>query len=448
MVSESFSAHNFRQIFDYENRRGLNLEAKFFPEIEEVTRAIKVCMADIRGLKRQKRALLPEYYVLKKAILNEEKLILKKKKEELLTKELENISSEIASGNMRVGLQQVAIPGGKIAYAVDKTPKAYFIIKQLQQNVRKLYKVKQSSRYEIICQLKAALGDPFPKYIIRTDIRDFYESVSCEKLLRKLDEDALLTLPSRTIIRQILRDYQTLSGGLTGIPRGIGISAYLAELYMRQFDEAIRALDGIAFYARYVDDIVTAFSASPDSSATDLLPFVKEKAAVLGLKLNPGKTSEYDCRKPGKHELEYLGYKIMFGDGSVRVGLSTKRDKKYKSRIKRSFDVYARQAQLSEKKARRLLIKRIEFLAGNTRLLNNKANIMTGVFYSNSLLSSADELESIDRALRAQARAIKPLSLRNSLKRFSFQDGFLERRFRAFTTQELAEIVEIWKYEA
>jgi len=124
-----------------------------------------------------------------------------------------------------------------------------------------LYKVKQSSRYDVLCQLKSILQSSFPKYVIRTDIRDFYESISNEKLLNKIDRDALLTLPSRNVTRQILRDYRDLSHSSAGVPRGIGISAYLSELYIRQFDDAVKAHDDLTFFARYVDDIVLVFVA-------------------------------------------------------------------------------------------------------------------------------------------------------------------------------------------
>src|SRR6266851_9629380 len=173
MFNQSFTIENFRRIFDYENRRGVYLEGRFFPEIETVTQAIKDCMTDIRGLKKKKRTLLPQYYQLQKSILNDEKLKLKSKKEDLLSKELDAICSEIRTGKLRINLKPVTIPSGKTAYTVEGTAKAYFIIKQVQHNVRKLYKVKQRSRYDIICQLRSILEDPFPKYVIRTDIEDF-----------------------------------------------------------------------------------------------------------------------------------------------------------------------------------------------------------------------------------------------------------------------------------
>ncbi len=449
MLNQSFTIDNFRRIFDYENRRGVYLEGRFFPDIEKVTQAIKDCMADIRGLKKKRRTLLPQYYQLQKAILNEEKLKLSAKKEDLLSKELGAICSEISTGNLRINLKSVTIPSGKPAYSIESTAKAYFIIKQVQYNLRKLYKVKQSSRYEIICQLRRVLEDPFPKYVIRTDIKDFYESIPRDGLLRKIDQNALLALPSRKVIRQLLSDYQSLSHSSTGIPRGIGISAYLSELYIRQFDEAVRAHGEIIFYARFVDDIVAIFSPHPNSSVTELLPFLEKEAAALGLELNKSKTIPCDLRQPQNTKLEYLGYEINFGgDDPIKIGLSAKRMTKYKDRIIKSFDAYSKQAGFNEKKARRLLLKRIAFLTGNTRLLNNKANILIGVFYANSLISSADELEEADTELRAQTDAIKAASLKSLLSKFSFKRGFSERRFRQFTPRELAKIVRLWSYEA
>jgi hypothetical protein len=448
MLNQSFSPENFRWIFDYENRRGVYLEGKFFPDIAEVTESIKQCMATIRGLRKKKRVWLPEYYELQKSILNEEKINLFKKKEGLLTKELETISAEAGSSGYSITVRSVPIPGGKMAYATDNSPTSYFVIKQLQSNIRQLYKVKQSSRHEIICQLREMLGDPFPKLVIRTDIEDFYESIPQSQLLVKLEQDAMLASPSRRVLRQILAAYSDLTGKLTGIPRGIGISAYLSELYIRRFDEAIRAHDSVIYYARYVDDIVIIFSLRPNSSISRFLPFVKKQAAVLGLSLNKDKTSRHVLKNRRACLFEYLGYKIGFGDGPVVLNLSDKRKTKYKNRIKRSFDAYRKQSRFDEKRARRILIKRVAFLTGNTRLLNNKDNIMVGTYFSNCLLTNAKDFQSLDESLKARIRAIGPVSLRRVLGQYSFEQGFLQRQYHEFTTKELEYIVRLWKHEA
>jgi len=448
MLNQSFTVDNFRRIVDYENRRGVYLEAEFFPEIAKLTQRIKKCTTNMRDLQRKKTLLPPDQYRSQQSTLNEEKQGLKKEKEKHLTLELQKISAEIGDKNFKVILRQVTIPSGKKAYGVGPDASTYFAIKQLQDNLRRIYRVKQSSRYEIICQLSKVLDDSFPKYVIRTDIDNFYESISREKLLKVLDTDAFLTFPSRRILRQVLEDYGSQSGSPTGVPRGVGISAYLSELYMREFDEGIKAHDDIIFYARYVDDIVIVFSPEPNSSVTGLRPFVEKQANAVGLTLNNTKTRILDCRIPARCEFQYLGYKFSFGRGPITIGLSDNRKQKYKKRISRAFDVYKKRAQFEERKARRLLVRRIQFLTGNTRLKNNKANIMVGVFYSNSCLSDSNELTSLDDHLKVQIAAITPASLQKTLLQYSFKDGFSQRTFRSFSSNELSRIVEVWKHGA
>jgi hypothetical protein len=448
MFNQSFTVANFRQIFDYENRRGVYLEGEFFPEIKNVRADIQDYLQSVRVLRKSRHLLSAEVFNERRAKLDEHIQALVNKKESLLASELQKISAEIADRRFRVSLRPVTIPGGKTAYVAEHVPSTYFAIKQLQYNIRMLYNVRQGNRYEILCQLAKVLADAFPKYVLRTDLDNFYESIPRDKLLRILDADAYLTLPSRQIIRQVLDDYGRLSGSKVGIPRGVGISAYLSELYMRSFDVEIKAHPEVIYYSRYVDDIVVIFAPGPDSPVSDLRSFVEREAAVLGLVINKGKTDALDCRTKVLCEFEYLGYKLSFGRDPLKVGLSTKRRAKYTSRITRAFDEYKRRAHFEERKARRLLITRVRFLTGNTRLKNNKSKIMVGVFYSNSLLSDPNELAFLDDHLKMQIASLASTSLKNALMKCSFQGGFSQRTYHVFSNQALARIVGLWKHEA
>jgi hypothetical protein len=67
-------------------------------------------------------------------------------------------------------------------------------------------------------------------------------------------------------ISQILEDYNSKKDTATikhekGVPRGVGISSYLSELYMENIDNEIRNLQDVIYYARYVDDIFIIISA-------------------------------------------------------------------------------------------------------------------------------------------------------------------------------------------
>ena len=82
--------------------------------------------------------------------------------------------------------------------------------------------------------------------------------------MEKINNDYLLSIKTKKFINQIFESYNGLTGKTDSntairVPRGIGISAYLSELFMRNVDNQIQELDDIIYYARYVDDIIAIF---------------------------------------------------------------------------------------------------------------------------------------------------------------------------------------------
>ena len=149
---------------------------------------------------------------------------------------------------------------------------------------------------------------------------------------------------------------------------------------------------------------------------------------------------------PENKSFEYLGYRISFGSGKVSLRLSKKRVEKYKKRIQLSFKKYRSSLATNEKQARKILIKRIKFLTGNTRLLNNKENILVGVYFSNKLLNCLADLHALDEFLRNEISMIPHSQARKRLQRMSFVEGFEQKRFACFSAQDLTRIVEVWKH--
>lgn len=459
MINQSFTGDNFRKIFDYENRKGFNLEGAFFPEIAEITQNIKACNQKYRALKKKKSAIMKEAYAEEKQKLWEQKGLLEKKKEELLTQELEKISAKVTNKGFQIKLKVVSTPSGKTAYSAENNPTSYFAIKQIQYNFQKLYKVKQSNRYEIIRQLINTLENEFPKYLIRTDIKSFYERIPRDKVLEKINKDPLLTHTSKKIVRHLLSEFERLSGSDNGLPRGVGVSAYLSELHMRSFDEAIKKHPEVVYYARYVDDIVIVFFPKAETDSSGYLEFVRKEVRKeeIGLELNDGnddrenKTEEIDLSSPGTKTIEYLGYKIEFGtiNSKPKLHLSSEKIKRNKKRIDLAFEQYEHRKKRNKKAAEKLLSKRVLFLTGNTRLIGSKNHAMVGIFYSNSLLTADSvSLVRLDDYLRNKVNVLNDGGLKRRLKRMSFKAGFAQRVFARFSTKELSEIVEAWKHES
>lgn len=442
MLDQSFSADNFRTILDLENRKGVYLEGRFFSTVKKITEDIKQCNKDIRERRRNKPKLNDE---LEK--LYEKRKELKEKKEEQLNAELQKVSDKVVNPTFKVKLERKDIPSEKSLYIVRDSPEHYFTMKQLQSNISRLFIVKQANRFEIVNQVKILLNDGFPKYVIRTDIDDFYENIPRESLLKKINGNNLMTPLSRKILIQILRSYKELSGSDKGIPRGIGISAYLAELYMRDIDKDIMSLKGISYYARYVDDIIIIFTPISNNQCRAYLTEVKEVVAKFELELNERKTESFDLQNSKEpHRLDYLGYKIFFGEDTLKTRLTDKKITKYKNRINSAFSHYLNLSKIEKKKARKLLVKRIRFLTGNTRLKNNKKNILVGIYYSNCQLTEKEDLISLDDYLREKINnKIKLDKLQVRLKKYNFREGFEAKRFSPFKTRELQEITEIWK---
>jgi len=111
-----------------------------------------------------------------------------------------------------------------------------------------------------------------------------------------------------------------------------------------------------------------------------------------------------------------------------------------------AFDDYLNLSNIDEKNARKLIVQRIRFLCGNTKLLNNKNNILVGIYYSNSQLTEYDDLERLDDCLNTHINSkITSNHLKDRLKKYSYKKGYIEKRFSSFRTSELMNIMKIWK---
>ena len=443
MLDQSFSTDNFRKIFDLENRKGNYLEGDFFPDLQKLSQKVQASSHALREVRRNRSSYTPEKYQELKSKVKEQLESRRSDWESELVKQLDGVSSEVCNRNFSFGLTELDIGTSKTVFVSDKSAAAYFALKQMQFNVRRLYKVKQSNRHQIICQLRELLCDTLPKYIIRTDVSSFYESIPRDQILRKLRDDPLLTLQTKKLIRRILHEYGQLTGNDTGLPRGIGISAYLAELYMRDLDAAFRNHPGVLYYARYVDDIVIIFCPPPNVGTLKFKQLIANSFKQLGLKRNREKTKIYSS---AQFEMTYLGYIFDVDNGQVKLRMSDTKVARYKKRIDFAFSDYATKSNGSELSARRLLEKRIDFLTCNTRLVNNKKNVVSGIYFSNSLLTDLSDLNDLDDHLKTAISSLPNGRLKARLQKRSFVRGFETRRYKKFTAKSLFEIVEVWKH--
>lgn len=443
-----FTAENFRRIFDEENRKGLDVAGLYFPDLNPLTAAVREKVAEIRTWRKDKAALSNTVFEAGEIQLKSQLVELKKKKSAAIDLEMERLSDLVAASGFKVELSQKIGPKGKPVYCIDGSAETFFVVKQLQRNIYRIYKVKQANRHDLACRIRDTVGTGFPYELVRTDISEFYESIDRERLYAKLDQDQLLSSSSKRFIRQIFTSYKTLSGSSKGIPRGVGISAYLAELFLRPVDRAIGNLPGIVIYCRYVDDIVAIFARPP--AGGDSGSYKERVLKILNesqLSHNPAKTDEYDFGdNGGEKSFEYIGYNFTATLRTLHIAPSDAKIERLKKRLEAAFLDYRRAAPTRQRQAFREIVARVKFLTGNTRLKNSKSSSATGIYYNSPLVNDLRKYEALDTVLKKEILAIKRPALRKSLLKYRFKCGFVERRFHNFSAGELRTIVKAWRH--
>lgn len=494
MLDQSFSYENFRILLDVENRKGRYLEEKVFfdSDIFKKSREISDLIID------KNKEIREESYTVKSIQKTEDtdfKLLDKLKKEkEQLKKNRETLLEEIlieVAGKTDVEDYELKIKKGQIKwgcqlYEIEHNPENYFVTKQLQRNIYKTFKVKQASRKVIIDQLRLSLDDGFPKIIVRTDITKFYESIPHKKILEKIEENSLLSFPSKKMIRRVLNQYWEIliADGIksstderVGIPRGIGFSAYLSELYLRSFDNKIKSLPNVTYFSRYVDDIIIIIIPKHRKEIKSVLSYKNEIKKILlsttSLKINTSKTQVIDLTTENKerkksitYSLTYLGYKFkmsyskktenngIMSKDKLPVYMSEVKLQRFKTKIDLSFVDYDKlitKYSTEKNPTERMLLKRIKFLTNNHQLFRRKSNVFIGVYFSNEFLSMP-YLDLIELDIHLKDRistlpATTNIKLLEKLNNLSFESGFKTKSIVRFNADSFKDgkMIQIWK---
>lgn len=443
-MKQSFNSDNFIKIFYNENRKGVYLESKYtiFKPIKKYTDLILKINQNFKDNQYNSEQL--------KTKANR----VKDKYKERKYKKLESIFSELEKKIEDEGVLLKVISGEEInskqVYTIKNikdNPEVFFALKQVQKNIKASFKIKPSNRYEISNQVINMLDNDLPKYVIRTDIESFFESIPHDELKKKLNKNYILNAESKNIINEILNQYSSLSGTDKGIPRGVGISPYLAELYMRDIDNKIKALPNLTYYARYVDDIILIFTPNIKHDKANHLDIIQKIIQNEKLQLNKTKTKLCDLHKAFNIHLEFLGYRIYKSKSNkIKVSITNSKLKKYKNKIELSIKYYAKSINYDEKTARKLLRNRLKYLTGNTRLLNAKKDILIGIYFSNILFTDTSKLKALDACLKNKLGELNLTeNLQKKLSKYSFEKGFNEKTFYKFNATALKNILCIWR---
>lgn len=361
---------------------------------------------------------------------------------------------------------------GKTVYRVGAIPDE-LVVRKLRLNLEVCSSSLPESRIQIVKCLGLLLEEGVPYRVYRLDIRSFFESFDAAHVLKFISDLRRLSPKSKGLIANLLARHSDIGG--TGIPRGLAISSTLSELLMRDFDAHVQRASDTFFFARYVDDIIVVTSAR--EIASDFLAKVRSWLPPA-LDLNPTKMEVADTGgrvqridstvAPTLLSFDYLGYRFTVRnplksetkkinkDGDlvrdVEIDIATKKVKKIKTRLVRSFLEFSKSGDWS------LLKDRVAYLTQNFSVYNPKAGgkKIAGIFYSYPLAKEfSPGLKDLDSFLRHAALAkngrlfastsgLLSGQQRRALLRYSFSRGHANKSFVHFSPQRIREIQSCW----
>ena len=148
-----------------------------------------------------------------------------------------------------------------------------------------------------------------PTWVIKADIRDFFDSICWALLMACVDNlqlaASLQTLVEAQVKAGIVVRRRYFNPG-KGVVQGAILSGALANLYLSEFDRF--CLQNGANLVRYGDDF--AIVCYSPSQAQQTLQLVREKLRTLYLELQPEKTHIY----APDEEFTFLGYRFYQGN--------------------------------------------------------------------------------------------------------------------------------------
>jgi hypothetical protein len=339
------------------------------------------------------------------------------------------------------------------------------MLRCLNRIIRQATQTVPSDRDIIIRRLHTVLSEGVPHRVYKYDIKAFFESIDTKLLFGQLANVPQMPRDAILVLEKFLNEL--ISRGISGLPRGIQLSATLSEYALQQFDKQVSVLSGVYYHARYVDDIVIVTGARENKVQFGR---IIKKLLPLGLLLNSNKTRVTDLTvrqksdgKPIQGTFDYLGYNFSIHETTRRnadnklyrnvdIAIATKKVQRFKSRLCLAFCSFLSDGDIQ------MLERRLQVLSGNYNVRDFSTGRIRNVGLScnyrrvNST-RGLNELDSFFRALVVGSRhkiatrvaAKVPVNVRHSLLKYSFSKSFSQRTFYNFRAAELAELVRCWR---
>ena len=323
------------------------------------------------------------------------------------------------------------------------------------KELKEIYNIKQSDRNNTIYNIQSMLKDNLDLIIYRKDIHNFYESIDSNILIPKIERNNDISFVGKKFILEFLSYCEDTK---LGLPRGIALSATLAEILLLDFDYSISSRKEVIHYFRYVDDIFIicpktdenseqSFSDILDKTLPNPLKFKVKSSKNKHIKLTK---DEFDKNANSCIKFSYLGYEFTIKNEDkkenrvVNLDISPDKIRKFKTKIRKSFLSYDKNKDYD------LLERRIIFLTHNYILTKNSKGsiIKSGIYYSYSY-ANPDNNGSIfilDKFLRRCIwYSILSIQQKRKMYKRTFNHGFKNRIILKYSYPEFQKITKVWK---
>src|SRR6185312_15971301 len=300
------------------------------------------------------------------------------------------ISAAIERANDPTELNQfetVTINGKPCVFYSDYA--STLTLRALANHVRQALKIPLPNREEIIRGVVQTIEDATPMAIYRRDLTSFYETIPLRRMREALLDSAVLSPTASRVLERYFAVH--CSGKTSGLPRGLSLSAVLAEWTLQEFDQAIRSNPAIHRHFRFSDDMLIV---SHDVSLN--LNAVISSALPDALQLNPKK--QFNLAVGTGHKQMYFDY-LVYGfylcedvnaqscaPREISVCISTRKISKIKSRVIMSLKDFRKTHDSA------LLVDRLIYLTSNYGVPRTKMTtrgrrrrVNSGIYFNYSL---------------------------------------------------------------
>lgn len=194
----SYNYDSLYDAFNAVNRKGKMQKRYLSPEYLAIAQEYREMRKRLNSILRKKKAERTEEETSEIDKLKELMKNNAQQQKTLLQEHLRKVSLRILSSSFQFNLTPDASRNPqKPLYSIGATAEEFFAMQVLCRNVKKLFKISMSSRHEILSQLRMLLREDKSRYyIIRTDVRDCFESIPHNKLFEYLEGNNLLDVIS------------------------------------------------------------------------------------------------------------------------------------------------------------------------------------------------------------------------------------------------------------